>query len=131
MSSARRNLIVINGRGRIYDCDSCGTSSNSKKAVLSHARSEKQRGEWCERCQWLFIDGGALEQHLHNSGEHIVDHQRYDANRLVELSDAVERLNTAHESQGVSNEIFINAELNVIDFRYVQKPLAVYMIGKW
>lgn len=44
---------------------------DTEAALLQHCRNAYcHNGEWCERCEWLFVSPAAREQHLRDSSNH-------------------------------------------------------------
>ena len=58
------------GQGSWY-CVAHSKRFDSDSAIHQHCR-DVHVGEWCERCNWLFISSSALESHIKHSTVHWV-----------------------------------------------------------
>lgn len=77
----RDNQIVTDDVQRNYYCLACNRGFINKGAVLAHCRSASfHTGEWCERCEWLFVSPAARTSHSRESLRHWECHicKRYD-----------------------------------------------------
>ncbi|KPI37564.1 uncharacterized protein AB675_3980 [Cyphellophora attinorum] len=70
----RDNLIYPTASGD-YFCIPCDRFFVSQAAAAAHcANAAAHRGEWCQKCEWLFVDDHALTQHQEDSSRHAVCH---------------------------------------------------------
>lgn len=70
----RENQIIVDGDNEDYICLSCDKRTfPSAAGLLQHCRNNGlHRGEWCERCQWLFVSPSAWTAHVRSSDLHAV-----------------------------------------------------------
>ena len=89
----RANLLVINHNNQEYTCNPCNSRGfNSANGALSHARDAGvHQGEWCKRCEWLFVSPAARDAHAANSSKHNI------CNRCSRDVSSFQRLET-HKS---------------------------------
>lgn len=67
----RENQLYIDHSNDDFLCLSCDRRFNTSEGVLSHCRSSRiHRGEWCERCEWLYVSSNSLQAHIQNSARH-------------------------------------------------------------
>lgn len=68
----REDQIHIDRNNKSYVCHSCDERFFSlESALVQHCRTNPaHKGEWCERCRWLFVDPSARTTHLHRSSAH-------------------------------------------------------------
>lgn len=68
----RNNQIYMNHDDDIFVCTSCDNRHfPSAASLFQHCRSSKSHSdEWCERCQWLFVNYQARAAHTRSSDAH-------------------------------------------------------------
>ncbi len=65
------NQIHYNDNDDCWTCRPCSRGFNSELALHQHCRNAAiHTGEWCERCEWLFVNPSAKHSHLQNSNRH-------------------------------------------------------------
>lgn len=69
---ARLNQVTVDHEGDRFICVSCNNRHfSSATGLFQHCRSSQlHRGEWCERCQWLFVNREARAAHIRHSSQH-------------------------------------------------------------
>ncbi|KIV84925.1 hypothetical protein PV11_00672 [Exophiala sideris] len=56
-----------------YTCSPCDRKFLNLNGALNHCRNASvHRGEWCERCQWLFVSPAARNKHVADSPHHYI-----------------------------------------------------------
>lgn len=69
----RENQIFVDEARGVYYCMPCQRYFRSGKGAISHASTAAiHHGEWCDRCEWLFVSEEALDSHVDNSRFHCV-----------------------------------------------------------
>ncbi|KAL2432178.1 hypothetical protein ABEF95_003249 [Exophiala dermatitidis] len=72
----RENELYINEAEGVYNCLACDRFFSNANGALSHCRNAAvHSGEWCNRCQWLFVSREACGAHKANSRHHNVCHR--------------------------------------------------------
>ncbi|KIW23076.1 uncharacterized protein PV07_11305 [Cladophialophora immunda] len=67
----RENQLQILNEGATCVCIPCDRQFVFINGLLNHCRNaEVHQGEWCERCQWLFVSPAARQAHVDNSPRH-------------------------------------------------------------
>ena len=68
------NQICISDKDQEYICEACnGRPFVSGPALLQHCRQAAvHKGEWCDRCIWLFKSPLAYDKHLSKSKRHCI-----------------------------------------------------------
>ena len=85
----RDNQISVDTDRNVFCCIPCGDRHFvSKHSLIQHCRAaEIHEGEWCERCQWLFVSPRARNSHCDRSLRHwecqYCDLDEYDGEALV------------------------------------------------
>ena len=65
------NQIFVDDDYEIYECYSCNREFVNEQALLQHCRfAATHAGEWCERCERLFVSYSALKEHKDTSVAH-------------------------------------------------------------
>ncbi|KIW65208.1 hypothetical protein PV04_07487 [Phialophora macrospora] len=71
MGGANFNQLSINHVTQIYFCPSCDRSFDSHNGALNHCgHAQTHLGEWCERCERLFVSPAARHAHITSSPHH-------------------------------------------------------------
>src|SRR5882757_2013038 len=71
----RNNQLYVDEGRRVCYCRSCNRHFNDYLGALTHCRdSQVHRGEWCRRCEWLFVSSTARDSHIKNSSCHNLCH---------------------------------------------------------
>ncbi|OAG40909.1 hypothetical protein AYO21_04751 [Fonsecaea monophora] len=69
----RENQLVSKPENNDSYCRPCDRVFISLDGGLNHCRNaDAHRGEWCERCKWLFVSPQACQYHVDNSHRHNV-----------------------------------------------------------
>jgi rubredoxin len=70
----RQNQASIGVEEKEFVCISCAERQfDTKEALIQHCRNVRgHKGEWCERCKWLFISAEGRKQHVRDSPNHWV-----------------------------------------------------------
>lgn len=68
----RLNQITVDYANDCFICVPCNSRHfTSATGLFQHCRtSNLHRGEWCERCQWLFVSEEARTTHIRHSSQH-------------------------------------------------------------
>ena len=67
----RPNQVVLNDADQYYYCCPCQRQFSSEHSLLQHCRQAGvHAGEWCERCNWLFVSPDARNKHVQDSIHH-------------------------------------------------------------
>lgn len=85
----RSNQLYVNPETSSFVCRSCVRGFNTNQGAIQHCRHARtHQGEWCERCEWLFVTNQALSSHLcHSSRHNVCDNCHLDFNAAGDLKD--------------------------------------------
>lgn len=103
----RSNQIIVQEESDWYECIPCARTFNNHNSLLQHCqRSSSHKFEWCDRCEWLFVDGRARTDHCNNSQRHwmcqFCDRDEESRDELVEHEE------DAHNYCGDCNIRFVD-----------------------
>ncbi len=67
----RNNQLYIDNDDGTGVCLACDRNFNTVNGALNHCRNaQTHEGEWCERCEWLFVSEAAHQTHVNASSRH-------------------------------------------------------------
>lgn len=103
----RPNQLEIDRDENYYFCFPCQRFFSTFSGAVNHCRhAATHAGEWCERCDWLFVSQDALHKHITNSARHNICHScKIDYSNFSDLE--VHNVNVHHECTEC-NERFMN-----------------------
>lgn len=65
------NQIEIDDYNDTYYCADCDRDFNTEGGLLQHCRTARcHASTWCNRCEVLFVDSQAMNQHIRDSPNH-------------------------------------------------------------
>jgi hypothetical protein len=71
MGKANSNQLYINHGTQTYICRSCDRRFSTENGALNHCQhAQTHQGEWCGRCQRLFVSPAARHSHVSSSSYH-------------------------------------------------------------